>query len=192
MQQLVQNGVWQVPVDERPMGVLESSQKRIVVTRELDILRCDCGRAIQHTGRCCFRVLRYRQKPLNRAIAKFQSELAPAVKKGAEWFGADGYLISTALVMLAGMYTRDIGVLARFTGMAPILVSEIALKLEAAGIFKPDGVLLGPMDTKDGDIEFWLIAMAGAGRIKLIENKDGSLMFDAIRNKRQANTPTGR
>lgn len=150
-------------------------------TTELDIRRCGCGRAIQHLGRCRLRVLRDRYTPLNLVIAKFQSELVPAVKKGADWFGAEGYLVSTALVMLAGLYTRDIYTLSRFTGVMPIVVKEIALGLESAGIFKPDGVLLGPMDGTDGDMEFWLIAMAGAGRIRLIQNGDGSLMFDAIR-----------
>jgi hypothetical protein len=184
MRQLVKDGAWQVPAAERPNGwqslAVREPEFAIVIPGELDILRCDCGRSIHHFGQCKRRILLARVQ-LERKAAKFQSELLPVIEASGRSFGADVPLVHTALVMMAGLYTRKVRELARLTNVPENVVMQIAIRLRSVGIWKPDGaVVLGEMSGDDGDMEFWLVAMAGAGKIRLVQESGKPLKFSSI------------
>lgn len=195
---LVKDGAWQVPPEERPKGWKQLPMREpaaaplnivVTVSGVPDILRCGCGRSLHHRGQCHVRRV-LAQLQLDRKAAHFQTILASVITESGRWFGADKTVLNTALVMVAGLYTRHVYELARLTGIRPHLVKEISVRLAKAGIWNPDGsVVLGDLNPQYEDfedLEFWLIAMAGAGEIRMVQPANRSLKFGGISTRKQA------
>lgn len=176
--QLVKDGHWVVPVEERPNG-WENWPIRVAVAMLPDILRCECGRPLRHTGKCTFRALRLNVVP-TRYIEEFRKELQSAIKKSARVFGADEELQFAAEILFAGIFGyRSVQGIRQFVSAPRDLIRRVSENCILQKLWLPDGtVRLGRFDQPSGDLEFWLLAMAAAGQIEYLSGKG---MFQAKR-----------
>jgi hypothetical protein len=127
---------------------------------------CQCGRPAGHRGR---------------HIGSKVGMRCPKVWR--EMFEASRYLfgddngIRACGVLLAGLFTRDLGTIARWLKTPVPLVKEFAFRYEAAEIWNKNGsVYLGRVgDEEVGDVELALLTMVGTGEVELMGKGDDAL-----------------
>lgn len=102
--------------------------------------------------------------------------LKSSIFKSGRSMGVDGKLMGAGLVLASGMFTRTGPVIRKMTGVTN--EKTYVNRCYELGLWSRDNrsVVMGDMNDKSGDLEFWLISMAITGEI--IRHSNGT--FQAI------------
>lgn len=227
--QLVKDGRWCVPVEERPRGweqiLPESScavavaeaepaperpaiepqpepllETALRVTEERSVELCPCGKPKSHRAMCKHRAQIARE---NRKSNDGWRQLAKAITESAKDFGADRRLLSSALIMAAGIWTRELPELKAKLLMAhafyvkPDFIRDVAARFQTAGIWDENGhtVEIGIDETAEGvggEIGLWLNAMVGIGEIETTGVENGQRLYRAKSGAAASGSERGR
>lgn len=185
--QLMKDGAWIVPVEDRPKGwerygVAEQSVPAIPATVDTSsslvpeptpLLDAVVQHGIMANSETKAPVVKDRRRtgknPLvrgGRFLSQFR-ELDRAIQQSATIVGADAALIDAGRVLVAGMWTREWDMLSTLLNISVVNVALYGSRFTLAGIWSPDGVVIfgGAEDLDCADLGFWLCAMVGTGDI---------------------------
>lgn len=134
----------------------------------LDILRCLCGRAKRHPGRCVGRSLGVAAKWCT-YIEFFRMEMVPAIEEALSTYGYSVEREQAALVLIAGIFTRIPRRLRQMTGVPAHRIVELKKSLESQRLWNKNGVIINTDAKADDDmpnLDFYLLVMAANGEIE--------------------------
>ena len=148
--------------------VAKATETEALQAIEEVIAICGCGRPASHRGQCRFRALEVSRR--KHQLRESFAEVKQAVTESGKEFGANDDLVCAALVLVAGLWTRDIWEISDLVGKVPVLLHNFRARCINQQLWTPPGgVILGEFEREDfRDLEFWLYAMVAEGKLELV------------------------